>query len=191
MKRFFIAAAAALLVTFQSFAQTEPRTFTIQPTAGVNFATTTGDCAIKTGFTGGVDFGYKFTKLFGLSVGAMYATEGFKVKDGNNKFNADYINVPIMLNFNVVAGLVIKAGFQPGFNVGASASGITGEGDLKELMKPTNLSIPVGVAYEFGNFVVDARYNIGVSPMFKTDVLGVESARGAVIQLTVGYKFGF
>lgn len=191
MKRFFVAALAVALVAFQSFAQTEPGTFTIQPTAGINFAKTTGECSMKTGFTGGVDFGYKFTNVFGVSVGAMYASEGFKVKDSdNNKFNADYINVPVMVNFNVVAGLVLKAGIQPGFNIAASATGMTGEGNLKELMKPTNLSIPVGIAYEFGNFVIDARYNIGVTPMFKIeDYLGEKSARGSVIQVTLGYKF--
>ena len=47
------------------------------------------------------------------------------------------------------------------------------------------LSVPVGLSYEYSNFVLDARYNFGVTDLFK----GLGTMRNNVIQLTLGYKF--
>ena len=53
------------------------------------------------------------------------------------------------------------------------------------------MSIPVGVSYEISDFVIDARYNFGLTNVWKDDykkLLG--DAKNSVISLTVGYKFG-
>jgi hypothetical protein len=92
--------------------------------------------------------------------------------------------------------LAIKAGIQPAFNVSKK---VTFEGDViygnkKETVnvdkkiddgvKAFQFAIPVGISYEYKNFVLDARYNIGVTKAFKyTD------SRHSVFQITLGYKF--
>ena len=51
-------------------------------------------------------------------------------------------------------------------------------------VKTFDFSIPVGASYEYQNFVLDARYNIGV-----TKVIDGLDCRNSVFQLTLGYKF--
>lgn len=53
----------------------------------------------------------------------------------------------------------------------------------KEGIKSVDLSIPVGLSYEVGGFVVDARYNIGV-----TNIADDGHAHNNVLQFTIGYK---
>lgn len=81
-------------------------------------------------------------------------------------------------NYYVAQGLALKAGIQPGFMVGKD--------DMPdELVKTFDLSVPVGLSYEYSNLVFDARYNIGCTKVFKHSDEGYNN----VIQITVGYKF--
>ena len=50
--------------------------------------------------------------------------------------------------------------------------------------KTVDLSIPVGLSYEYSNFVFDARYNFGV-----TKVADDADSKNSVFQFTLGYKF--
>jgi hypothetical protein len=115
---------------------------------------------------------------------------------GKATVKLDYINIPILANYYVIPGLAIKAGIQPAFNVSKK---VKFEGDViaGNMKKPVNVdekindgvkafqfAIPVGISYEYKNFVLDARYNIGVTKAFKyTD------SRHSVFQITLGYKF--
>ena len=55
---------------------------------------------------------------------------------------------------------------------------------LGDAVKDFAFAIPVGVSYEYESFVVDARYNIGVTKALKN----VDS-RHSVFSITLGYKF--
>ena len=90
------------------------------------------------------------------------------------KYNLSYINVPVMANVYVVPGLAVKLGLQPGFCVGKDNT----------KAKTVDLSIPVGLSYEYNNFVLDGRYNFGV-----TKVVDKLDAKNSVFQITLGYKF--
>lgn len=122
--------------------------------------------------------------------------EGDAEYTGKATVKLDYINIPILANYYVIPGLAIKAGIQPAFNVSKK---VKFEGDIiygnkKETVnvdkkiddgvKAFQFAIPVGISYEYKNFVLDARYNIGVTKAFKyTD------SRHSVFQITLGYKF--
>lgn len=99
----------------------------------------------------------------------------------------DYINVPILANVYVVKGLAVKLGLQPGFNVSHKVSvdkgSTSGSTDIPGV-KSVDLSIPVGLSYEYSNFVFDARYNFGV-----TKVADNADSKNSVFQFTLGYKF--
>ena len=97
------------------------------------------------------------------------------MKGTDMKVDAHYINVPILAQYYVVDGLAIKAGVQPGFCVSS---------DWND-PKVFDLSIPVGLSYEISHFVIDARYNIGV-----TKILDGFTDKNSVIQFTLGYKIG-
>ena len=47
-----------------------------------------------------------------------------------------------------------------------------------------DVSIPVGLSYEYSNFVLDARYNFGVTKVFENS-----DTKNSVFQFTLGYKF--
>ena len=52
-------------------------------------------------------------------------------------------------------------------------------------VKSIDLSIPVGISYDFGGLVLDARYNFGISKIFDYD----DDLKNLAFQLTIGYKF--
>lgn len=49
-----------------------------------------------------------------------------------------------------------------------------------------NLSIPIGLSYEYSDFVLDLRYNIGLTKTNKDDG---NKLRSDLLQITLGYKF--
>lgn len=51
--------------------------------------------------------------------------------------------------------------------------------------KSLDISIPIGASYEFSDFIIDARYNFGLTKL--VDQPG-SSSKNSVIQVTVGYK---
>ena len=46
----------------------------------------------------------------------------------------------------------------------------------------------MGISYEFSNFIIDARYNLGLTKVMKDPA---PSSKNSVIMLTVGYKIPF
>ena len=104
-------------------------------------------------------------------------------KSDELKMNLDYINIPILANYYITKGLAVKAGIQPAFKVKSEAKADVVSVDL-EGFKSFDFSIPVGLSYEVSDFVIDARYNWGISKVLE----GFDS-KNTVFQFTVGYKF--
>jgi len=191
MKKFLIM-AAMVLFSAGAFAQYSVGDFTIQPKVGLNVSSLTeDDTEFKAGFVGGVELEYHISPVVGISGGLLYSMQGAKVKDLDDaKINMDYVNIPILANIYVAPGFALKAGIQPAFNVSNKVKyqGITIDYDKYASdgaeVKTFDFSIPIGASYEYQNFVLDARYNIGVSKVADGD-----AGRNSVFQLTLGYKF--
>ena len=211
---------AVLFVAFgttAAMAQSSAGDVYLKPMIGgtLSTITKTDDTKMKLGLVGGAELGYQVTDQFAVTAGALVAMQGTGVKDNEITKDASlaltYLNVPVLLNYSIVPGLTIKAGIQPGFLLTAKTKYTTialAEGekdmksdtDVKDLMEKFDLSLPVGIAYEFDDFVIDARYNIGLSKIVKTggtviepdgstlSVIGNPSARNCVFMLTFGYK---
>lgn len=188
MMKKIILSAALMLATVASYAQHAVGTFTIQPKVGLNIANLTDlDADAKAGFAAGAELEYQATDMLSLSAGVLYSAQGAKwkgvkadlpligeVKTGDVKVNLGYINVPIMANVYVVPGLAVKLGLQPGFCVDKDDTNAKG----------VDLAIPFGLSYEYQNFVLDGRYNFGVTKAFDTG-----DSKNSVFQITLGYKF--
>lgn len=196
MKKTFLLALMALFTSVASFAQQSVGSLTIQPKIGLNVANVSdGDGTDnRIGLALGAEFEYRLTPIFSLSAGALYSMQGCKGTaeddDGNTgdvSLKLDYINVPILANVYVVKGLAIKLGIQPGFNVrhkaSATVSGVNVTTNLPGI-KSVDFSIPIGVSYEFNRFVIDGRYNLGV-----TKLIDGADSKHSVFQFTFGYKF--
>lgn len=196
MKKLFLMALMAFIATTASFAQWSVGSITVQPKIGINGANITDadNSDSRIGLVLGGEFEYRVSPIFSLSAGAIYSMQGCKGTaeddDGNTgdvSLKLDYINVPILANVYVVKGLAIKLGIQPGFNVRhkatATVSGVNVTTNLPGV-KSVDFSIPIGVSYEFNRFVIDGRYNLGV-----TKLIDGADSKHSVFQFTFGYKF--
>jgi hypothetical protein len=160
----------------------------------------------------GVEAEYQLADMFSLAAGLNFAMQGCQWEDSelkisgvsyklkNNKIQLNYLNLPIVANVYLFKGFAVKTGVQLGFLLsakqkfdqevsgGSQTAKVEYDKDVKDLCKKFDVAIPIGVSYQVPTVPVyiDARYNLGLTKIFKdTD----ESVKNQVFQLTVGYKF--
>ena len=186
--------AAMMIATLSANAQNEVGQFTLKPMVGFDLATITNDDnKIKVGLVAGVEGEYGITETFGLTAGVLFAMQGAKDKDISDwKMNTTYLNIPILANAYLTKGLAIKVGIQPGFLLSAknkyTQNNVSVDADVKDIMNKVDLSIPIGISYEYQSFVIDARYNWGLTNVYKNDQRSSKS-KNSVFMFTLGYKF--
>ena len=191
MKKFIIV-AAFMMASIGAFAQHEVGSLTVQPRIGFSAAdfNNTDDTKARVGLVVGPEFEYFVTDKFSLAGGVLYSQQGAEIEPLDYTWKIDYLNIPVTANFYVLKGLALKAGIQPGVNLSAKLSGNTKnvEVNTDEAVKSFDISLPVGLSYEFHRFVLDARYNFGLSKIFDEDKFDLDS-KNLTFQLTLGYKF--
>lgn len=190
-----IAIAALLISSVATFAQQPVGSFSIQPKVGLNIAslTKTDDADPRFGLVAGAEFMYQASDMLGVSFGALYSMQGCTGttdelgKDVDVTLKLDYINIPILANVYVAPGFAVKLGLQPAFCINNKIKGKSGstsvqtDGIFDE--NTFELSMPIGLSYEFSNFVIEGRYNFGLTKAFKD-----MDNKNSVFQFTVGYK---
>lgn len=200
MKKLFVLVVALAAVT-TAFAQQEAKTFSIAPKVGLNAASMTkaANSKMRLGVVAGVEFTSQLSDRFALSAGVFYSQQGVKGSDFDEEegffkgtMKNDYLNIPILANVYLFKGFALKAGVQPGFLLSAKAVATTQASgqvteNTKDHFKKVDVSIPVGLSYEFSKVIIDARYNIGVTRAFKDK--DDADAKNGVFMVTVGYKF--
>ena len=185
-----IAIAALLISSVATFAQQPVGSFSIQPKVGLNIAslTKTDDADPRFGLVAGAEFMYQASDMLGVSFGALYSMQGCKASEDNvdDTYKLDYINVPVLANVYVAPGFAVTLGLQPAFcinnKVKAKSGSNSAEGDGPD-ENTFDLSMPIGLSYEFSNFVIEGRYNFGLTKVYKD-----EESKHSVFQFTVGYK---
>ncbi len=124
----------------------------------------------------------------------------------NVRYDLSYIHVPLMAHLYSAQNFSVNVGIQLGILTSANlkyehsyyeeVKNIeTGETSrekeeqgkdvkisVKEQFKKTDVSIPIGVSYEYENVVLDARYDIPLTKSFG-------DSRNKVVEVTAGYKF--
>ncbi len=191
MKKFLLA-AVIMLASTSVFAQHSAGSLTIQPRIGFSAAdfNNTDDTKARVGLVVGPEFEYFVTDKFSLAGGVLYSQQGAEIEPLDVTWEIDYLNIPVTANFYVLKGLALKAGIQPGVNLSAKLSGNSKNVNVNtdEAVKSFDISLPVGLSYEFHSFVLDARYNFGLSKIFDEDKFDLDS-KNLTFQLTLGYKF--
>ena len=197
--------AAIMMTTVTAMAQHEEGDFMMQPKVGLNIATLSDADKSITDLHFGLEAEYMVTDNFSLGFGAIMSNQGAKYDYFDDKekvkytVDLDYVHVPLLANYYVLPGLAVKAGLQPGFKMRAKAKLDDATVDLDDLFEMDHqmtgedvkvstfdLSIPVGVSYEYKNIVLDARYNWGL-----LKILNVGDAfYNRCFMLSLGYKFG-
>lgn len=190
-----------MLMAVAAMAQHREGTCTVQPKVGLNVSTLTDADKSIADVCFGMEAEYMLTDNFSLSAAVMVSNQGAKYDDAGMKYTADldYANIPIMANYYVLPGLALKAGVQPGFRTKAKLKTDNGTYDIDEYYKLMGLLIPgeepeiskfdlsisVGISYEYNNIVLDARYNWG---LLKVENIG-SAYYNRVFEVTLGYKF--
>ena len=165
-------------------------TFTLQPKVGIGrlsgeWKTYSGvEDKSRIGLVAGVEGEYYATEWLGIAAGLSYAQQGWKFEGLGNEETTklDYLNIPLTGNFYVAKGLALKTGVQFGFLM----NGKVEDTDIKDACEKLNLSIPIGVSYEISDFVIDFRYNLGLTKTNKED--NGNKVRSDLLQITLGYK---
>jgi hypothetical protein len=194
---------AILTMAVVAKAQHEEGDFMVQPKVGLNIATLSDADKSITDLHFGIEAEYMVADKFSLGLGAILSNQGAKYdywdEFGQNKYTVDldYVHVPILASYYVLPGLAVKAGVQPGFKMRAKAKFDDRTIDLDELYKlgselagedikvsKFDLSIPVGISYEYKNIVLDARYNWGLLKVMNVG----EAFYNRCFMLSLGYK---
>ncbi len=185
-----VLAAAIMMASVSAFAQHSAGDITLQARLGFCAAdfNNTSDTKARVEMVVGPEMEYFMTDRFSLGAGINYAQQGAELKDTEVTYKIDYVNMPITANFYVVKGLALRAGLQPGINVNAKIEAGDVEKDLDDAVKGFDLAIPVGLSYEYKHFVVDARYTFGLTKIFDTKEVDLDS-KNLTFQLSLAYKF--
>ena len=205
MKKKILSVVVLLATSLCTFAQNGVGQWSFMPKAGLNLATLTNDseAKIRPALTVGGEFGYVASPKMALSFGAMYSQQGCKAKfqgiDGTIKM--DYINIPVIASYRATDKLSLKIGLQPGFmindKVKISGNGVSAEVGLEQSYRSAgldvtvnklDLSIPIGISYDFDNVQLEFRYNAGITNAMTA--AGGYSTKNSVFQFTIGYKLG-
>ena len=138
----------------------------------------------KVGFTVGAEAQHQFSNALAGSIGLLYSQQGTAFKKTSDiefdfKMKENNLIVPVMLVATTKYNIDLKLGLQPEFRVSKG---------FDKVLNKVNLSIPVGIAYEYRNVAIDLRYHIGVTHVYKEQDM-YDVSRGKTVMLTLGYGF--
>ena len=205
-KTFFTLSLLAASLT--AAAQYEKNDIIITPMAGASIAwmapnatNSSDEYSAKAGLVAGVEAEYMLSRNIGLSAGLAYSQMGRKKTERKYDYTEkiDYLNIPLMVNYHVCKGLVVKAGIQPCVRLNAKWGGMelisktpVTSPDPYYITTPANpndqalfayedipfnkytntmvVALPIGLSYEYHGFVIDARYVLSLGNTFKNTV---------------------
>ena len=202
MKRTLFAMLLGMAAPLAALAQSqETGRWSVTPRVGINSSTMSGQDVYvdfnrlvkpkrKIGFVAGAEVEYRYMQPLSTALGVWYSGEGFRYTeiDGDAHTNLDFLNFSAVENLYVADGLAIKAGLQFGYLLNVKSVVDGHSEDIGNSFKKLNLSIPVGLSYEYRSVVLDLRYNIGLTNLCDVELLD-EKWRANSLWLTAGYRF--
>lgn len=185
MKKIVVIVLALIVNTSLLFAQ-DPK-FGLKGGLNLSKLTSQGSNADwKVGFNAGVLAHVHVTPAFSLQPEVLYSMQGIKYQS-DRKLLLNYINIPVLLQYNFDNGFRLQGGPQIGFLVEAKDKIGNAEFDVSNNFKDIDISLPLGLSYlGYSGLGVDARYNLGLTNVIKGSSTGVKNS---VIQLGVFYLF--
>ena len=122
---------------------------------------------------------------FGVQPEIVYSQQGGK--DGNDKWNINYINIPVLFQYMTGGGLRLQTGPQLGFAVSSKIKSGDIEQNINDDVKTVDVSWSLGASYLFPEAIgIDARYNIGLTNVNDAETPEV---RNRVFQVGLFYQF--
>jgi hypothetical protein len=178
-----------LLVAFASLCTAQAQ-FSFGVKSGINLASLSGSDAtgakMKIGFMSGGFANVKVGSMFSVQGEVNYSGQGAKFDGGQDNLN--YVNVPVLFQYNHPSGFYAETGPQIGFLVTAKAKEDGGgTTDIKDQAKSTDVSWAIGIGFLTNfNLGFDARFNAGLTSV----AAGDGKLQNSVIQIGTFYSFG-
>lgn len=177
-----------VVISCSAFAQ--DKKFTFGPKVAVSLSNVWGvsghDAII--GYKAGLFAEYRATSLIAIAPELMFSAQGTKWKEDGDKAtnHINYITLPIMAKFYVSKGLSVDFGPELGYAMFNHLDGTKIDSDL---YKKFNFGLGLGLSYNVSRFVIDARYNLGLTKIYKTSADFESKAKNYDIEVGVGYRF--
>jgi hypothetical protein len=162
--------------------------------AGGNLSMWGGDDAdeakSKFGFHIGALANIPVSSMFSVQPEALFSAEGAKFESGGDEasYNLNFINIPVLLQYNNPSGFYAETGPQIGLLMSAKLKFEDESEDMKELFKGSNFSWAIGAGYKMASgFGFGVRYNLGLSSIVDEDDVDIKQSNFA---FGVSYTFG-
>ncbi|MCF6171821.1 MAG: PorT family protein [Bacteroidales bacterium] len=151
--------------------------------------------SLRPGFTGGFLFYFQL-KDFAIQPEVIFSQQGSNITFNDEKLYAvfTYFSIPIIFKYVLKkSGISFQAGPQIGF-LSCAKSNYHPIAKLKyeeqyytTAYKTTDFLLSFGIGWESKkNWIIDARYSLGLTPVNNYD--GIPDTKNRVISITVGYK---
>ena len=157
--------------------------------AGVNFASVSGDDADdidgKTSFHVGGVANIGISDKLAIQPEVVYSSQGFTSnEDGSDvEGTLNYINIPVLIDFEIAQGLSLQAGPQVGINIKKE---LDIDGQVFDLdAEDFDYGAALGLEYQMeSGLFFQARYTLGFA-----DFLKDSDAKNNVLSFSLGYFF--
>lgn len=163
---------------------------------GLNFASISGDDTSdvdsRTSFYIGGFAEVKLSDKFAFQPELLYSSQGASSsEDGEDvDLKMDYLTIPMMAKYYVAENFSLEMGPQIGFLLSSDFELMGVSVDFKDYMKGVDFGLNFGLGYEFNKFVINGRYNVGLSNIWDDEeMFGDVKNQNSVIQIGIGYKF--
>ncbi|MBS9767696.1 MAG: PorT family protein [Flavobacteriaceae bacterium] len=138
------------------------------------------------------------TSQFAVQPEVLFSVQGAsKEKEGvTGAVEFNYINIPVMAKYYVLNGLSLEVGPQIGFLTTAKITfkgtiegkEINESKDVKDEAKSVDFGLNFGTSYNYQNFNLGVRYNLGLTDIAK-ERDGGDANKNGVFQVSLGYFF--
>jgi hypothetical protein len=162
--------------------------------AGGNLSMWGGDDAedskSKFGFHVGALANIPVSSMFSVQPEVLFSAEGAKFESGGDdiNYNLNYINIPVLLQYNNPSGFYAETGPQIGLLMSAKAKAGDESEDIKDFFKGSNFSWAIGAGYKMASgFGFGVRYNLGLGSILDADDSDIKQSN---FGFGVSYTFG-
>lgn len=147
-----------------------------------------------TGFQVGMFYNWKLYRGFSIQVEGYYNRKGNKVVDAI-KFRIDYLEVPLLMKFDIAMGSRIKSGVFAGgyraYRLSAKLVGVPGgdqSSDIKKIDYGMILGVNICCKLRTLHLIIDARYSKGLENIIRWPSSGESiKNRGFAVLFGIGF----
>lgn len=151
----------------------------------------------RTGLAVGLFFTAPVAKSAGIEMDVLYSQKGAKITEGGGSMTieVDYLDVPVLARMTAGAGptkLAFVVGPSFGFKLRAHAKeefgGQSQDTDIGPDVSSFDFGLVIGAGIDAGKFLLDGRYQWGLSNANKTEFATTDTVKHRVLSILFGIR---